>query len=509
MTWAHELLGVATDADAATIKRAYARLLRTTRPDEDAAAFQRLNTAYQTALAQANRRQATPAIAVGPVAQPTRESSPVVAHADTSETGTSPESPEPATPAPAAPLPLLEVLRPATPAPAPTVNAMALAQRVIHEAANSQEPSALSHWLERCPDLWSFRVKQVTGQCVLQRLTHAPQPMPEAHFDVLLHFFDLDHVLSGLNPVMLEQLRNRQTLQWEMLHDHSMLALRLRILTNHGQPDTARVRGCLHFLQQPRHWWPTALAALTRGKSLQIARLVQALCHGHFQQLPSTLDREHARFWLRAANGYTRERLMLGAIRAASVALGCALLAAILLTLVSLSGDASSTTDWKSIGSISLAMFGGIMLGWAALYTAGWVDHWQGLPEAAATAKPWIRRFFIPSLCLLGLVLDYLTGMPGAAAIIMLCAAILSIRRYARRAGMRIRWPTNGLNRLARYYLLLMLAGGTMAGVSDQMKKGAFDHMPLLAIASAITLLVWGIDMWRQRACWLPKRAAA
>ena len=31
MIWAYELLGVATDADATTIKRAYARLLRTTR----------------------------------------------------------------------------------------------------------------------------------------------------------------------------------------------------------------------------------------------------------------------------------------------------------------------------------------------------------------------------------------------------------------------------------------------------------------------------------------------
>jgi hypothetical protein len=58
LNWAYALLGISDDSDTATIKRAYARLLRTTRPDEDAAAFQRLNAAYQTALAQATQRQA-------------------------------------------------------------------------------------------------------------------------------------------------------------------------------------------------------------------------------------------------------------------------------------------------------------------------------------------------------------------------------------------------------------------------------------------------------------------
>lgn len=44
------ILGVAVDADATQVKRAYARLLRTHRPDEDPAAFQRLHDAYQACL---------------------------------------------------------------------------------------------------------------------------------------------------------------------------------------------------------------------------------------------------------------------------------------------------------------------------------------------------------------------------------------------------------------------------------------------------------------------------
>ncbi|WNW10347.1 DnaJ domain-containing protein [Pseudomonas sp. DTU_2021_1001937_2_SI_NGA_ILE_001] len=54
MDW--EILGVAADADERQIKRAYARLLKTHRPDEDPQAFQRLREAYERALDQARWR---------------------------------------------------------------------------------------------------------------------------------------------------------------------------------------------------------------------------------------------------------------------------------------------------------------------------------------------------------------------------------------------------------------------------------------------------------------------
>ncbi|HEY2624251.1 MAG TPA: heat-shock protein, partial [Dyella sp.] len=43
--------GLADDADEREIKRAYARRLKTTRPDEDPAGFQQLHDMYQRALA--------------------------------------------------------------------------------------------------------------------------------------------------------------------------------------------------------------------------------------------------------------------------------------------------------------------------------------------------------------------------------------------------------------------------------------------------------------------------
>src|ERR1700756_2150699 len=52
--WPWDVLGVAANADERTVRRAYARLLKQQRPDEDAEAFQRLRYAYESALQMAS-----------------------------------------------------------------------------------------------------------------------------------------------------------------------------------------------------------------------------------------------------------------------------------------------------------------------------------------------------------------------------------------------------------------------------------------------------------------------
>lgn len=59
-----EILGLDAEADERTIKRHYARLLKTTRPDEDPAAFQALREAYEQALRLAQWRAEAGAEAV-------------------------------------------------------------------------------------------------------------------------------------------------------------------------------------------------------------------------------------------------------------------------------------------------------------------------------------------------------------------------------------------------------------------------------------------------------------
>ncbi|MFM0080382.1 J domain-containing protein [Paraburkholderia sediminicola] len=74
--WPWDVLGIAANADERTVRRAYARLLKQQRPDEDSEAFQRLRYAYESALQIAsNGAEATvesmPATETAPVSHPT------------------------------------------------------------------------------------------------------------------------------------------------------------------------------------------------------------------------------------------------------------------------------------------------------------------------------------------------------------------------------------------------------------------------------------------------------
>lgn len=55
-----EFLGLRDDADAASVRRRYAELLKRQRPEDDPQGFQRLRTAYESALAVARRRPPPP-----------------------------------------------------------------------------------------------------------------------------------------------------------------------------------------------------------------------------------------------------------------------------------------------------------------------------------------------------------------------------------------------------------------------------------------------------------------
>lgn len=59
--WYWTVLGLDAASDERTVKRAYARQLKTTRPDDDADAFQRLRAAYEYALGELRHRAAMPA----------------------------------------------------------------------------------------------------------------------------------------------------------------------------------------------------------------------------------------------------------------------------------------------------------------------------------------------------------------------------------------------------------------------------------------------------------------
>jgi hypothetical protein len=86
--WPWDVLGIESSADERAVRRAYARLLKQQRPDEDAEAFQRLRYAYESALQMASGAVAKVAAAQPPANLSGAEAAVLIA--TTSEPATSP-----------------------------------------------------------------------------------------------------------------------------------------------------------------------------------------------------------------------------------------------------------------------------------------------------------------------------------------------------------------------------------------------------------------------------------
>ncbi|MDO7898348.1 J domain-containing protein [Pseudomonas citrulli] len=152
-----QLLSLTPDADERSIKRAYARLLKVHRPDENPHEFQRLREAYEASLAEARwRAQADEDIVEPPIAEP-------IAPA--------PEVME--IPAPAMALEPIEI-PPAIRPPEPSLGQM---EQWLAEGKERQLMDALRHWLNS-EWLVPFEHRQQFEQCVLDWLESAPQWSP-------------------------------------------------------------------------------------------------------------------------------------------------------------------------------------------------------------------------------------------------------------------------------------------------------------------------------------------
>lgn len=179
---AFEQLGLALDADEKAIKRAYAQRLKTCRPDDDPAGFQRLNDAYQRALQWCHSH--APAAATVSISA-AHDASPV---------------PEIAA----------QALRVHVPPPAqgiPTRSSTETFLRQLASLAVRGDAGALRAWLENHPDLWSLQLKQQLGTTLLRNLAQQPIPMPATCFDTLLAYFELDQVARGADGFLLARLR--------------------------------------------------------------------------------------------------------------------------------------------------------------------------------------------------------------------------------------------------------------------------------------------------------------
>lgn len=170
-----QLLELTPDADERSIKRAYARLLKVHRPDEDPAAFQRLREAYEASLAEARWR-----------AQDDEEAlARALAEHELEEQSA-------AQAAPLSPADHEQTLFAASP-PQPS---LAVMQQWLAEGKEPQVLEALGHWLVS-DWLLPFERRQQFEQQVLQWLESAPQ-WSLAFFERVCQAMGWDEILGEL-----------------------------------------------------------------------------------------------------------------------------------------------------------------------------------------------------------------------------------------------------------------------------------------------------------------------
>jgi hypothetical protein len=178
------ILGLDRGADEATIKRAYARLLRTHRPEDDAAAFQRLHDAYVACIDAVRSGMQDGA-------------SPFELY-DDEDTGVA-----------LAPQGAIEIAM-ADPTRA-TADAGfevdAFFDEFLHVGRMPQVD--IASWLRRHPDLEAFDHKAMVADALVWRLLDAP-PLPSRVLAATLHHFELDIVTARYRRMegAIEELRH-------------------------------------------------------------------------------------------------------------------------------------------------------------------------------------------------------------------------------------------------------------------------------------------------------------
>lgn len=177
---AWEVLGLRPGADAREVRRAYARLLKQTRPEDDPQGFQQLHAAYQYCLAAEAQENLAPA---DPPAMPEAHPGHLAegdALAGVHPPGRASDAMARAEPAAAE----------AATAAAPFVLEEFLAQLV--QAARNLDPESFSDWLARHPDLFGVAIKDSVAETALEVLVDVPLDSPRATLSAAARFFRIE-----------------------------------------------------------------------------------------------------------------------------------------------------------------------------------------------------------------------------------------------------------------------------------------------------------------------------
>ena len=295
------VLGLDRKADMPTIKRAYAKLLRTHRPDEDAAAFQRLHEAYEACLEQARWREQGGSEddhgdGIGPAVADTQPAGPVFVQRDADALdGAHPSRGSAAT-------------DPTAPGDA-GFNVEAFAGELVARMRNDSA-RAVDAWLASNESLYSVDRKQALQPIVVQALGKVEPATAAEHFDTLTRFFALDTV--GIDG----WLRHQLDLVERRIHDASRFEHQLRLHTS--KYATWTDAQLAKELFGPPHWLRRPFLLLVPGLPGRLATLAQNLHAASPEAFETQLHQPTCRFWGRATDraAFSRERLLVVGIRA-------------------------------------------------------------------------------------------------------------------------------------------------------------------------------------------------
>ncbi|KGI78047.1 hypothetical protein LF63_0106660 [Oleiagrimonas soli] len=467
------------DADAATIKRAYASKLRETRPDDDPEGFQRLHEAYRLALR--HRQSSVETV-------PTPMQPPEASHAPT-------PAPTQNAIAPAAVSPSIDAddetpIAPPAPQP-PMFDPTALSREVVAHACDD-DAEAFRRWLQQCEAFWSLRVKQAVGVTAMRALYRSEPPMPQANQDVFLEFFDLNTAQAGHDPLALSRLRQRMQIAWEMQPEHApQLTDRLyrqSTTAKRREKVSAIVHSAIESLRRPFRRSSLLLQALRPYRCSAMRDFILGTSGGDPENMPTDIDRRPLKFWLDAGHRYRVSAARLQVFAARSVlAMTIALLVygvGVLLNQPAFGFDPAVRHVGKLVVVCTTVL---IALPWFWLAWQG-LDQWQIQPEPLPVQWPWLCLIFIPLLSMAGVALSLL-GVAAFGLPLLALACILALRRFlVRRRGGRA---------ISTYWIRVAI---WIIAVNYAARLASLHLLPILAPAAAlIACTLWGVDLWQHR----------
>lgn len=306
-----QVLGLSLDADERAIKRAYAQRLRTTRPDDDPAGFQRLNEIYQRCLALAANPQAWRHD------EDDHEEDDEAADAGAGE---------------------LAVLASARSDAVAEASADAIAVAVATDAAfaagdetpesaywnfdigafiddlldhaQRDTPQTLERWLRGLVPLYSLQLKQALRTPVARALIESMPPPPPPQLRVAMRFFDLDGVSADGDSLQYD-------LQQILAKVDEVVELE-REIAELRSPRTKPIDFLLmRELLGPRHWLRRLFVLLIPLLPSRLNELRLALEGDYPNAIQARLDPESVAFWQRATdrNGFDWRRLLIAPLR--------------------------------------------------------------------------------------------------------------------------------------------------------------------------------------------------